>query len=47
MPFLAVDEVKGYFEANGVVGLAPIDYNIVDWLFNQGQIDKRVVGLNL
>lgn len=48
MPFLAVDEITGEFEANGILGLGPSNdkRSYVNQLYYQGQIDEQVVGLN-
>jgi hypothetical protein len=48
MPFIAVDKVDGEFEGNGLFGLAPSepDTSYVYQLFQQGQIDQPIVGLN-
>ena len=48
MPFVSVQSIYGEFTANGIVGLAPglSDKSYVEQLFKQGQIEKRIVGLN-
>jgi len=48
MPFISVESINGHFSANGIVGLAPggNEESFVNHLFEQGQIPKRVVGLN-
>ena len=48
MPFVSVTSINGNFNANGIVGLAPHmgDKSYVEQLYNQGQIDEKIVGLN-
>lgn len=46
--FVAVSNIVGEFEVNGVLGLAPVPGNVsfVQNLFNQGKIENPYVGLN-
>ena len=46
--FMAVNDLEGNFEANGVIGLAPTldDRNYIRGLFLQGQILEQRVGMN-
>ena len=48
MPFVLIDNIIGEFEANGIIGLAPHmhEKSYVGQLFEQGQIQKKIVGLN-
>ena len=47
--FLAVNDIEGDFEANGIIGLAPVndDRNYIRSLFFQGQILEQRIGLNI
>jgi hypothetical protein len=48
MPFFMPEDIIGYFEADGVLGLAPSlnGKSFIHHLHNQGQIEKMIVGLN-
>ena len=46
--FMAVDDIEGDFEANGIFGLAPVhdDRSYIRNLFLQGQINEDRIGMN-
>lgn len=45
---MAVDDIEGDFEANGIFGLAPVhdDRSYIRNLFLQGQINEERIGMN-
>jgi hypothetical protein len=46
MEFIATEEIMGDFAANGVLGLAPVEDGIIDMMYQEGFIERRIVGLN-